>query len=448
MESVALQSPSPMPVSLAENRNWRLFTIFLLYAGQGIPLGLFDFAIPAWMAVNGASAQDIGFVVAMVSIPWSFKFIAGMVMDRYTLLSMGRRRSWIIGAQAVMIVCLILFAIVDPGPRDILLLGIAGLAVNTATVFQDVAVDGLTVDILPESERSMGGGLASGGQILGMAASASFTGAVIYVFGASAAYIACAILVLLVTIHIIWTRERVGERRLPWSIGEAQDVNILAQSNSWLPLLLAALKNTLSVRSFLWFVPLLTTGLTYGICIVAVPLIATAHTGWAEDQLGSLNGTAQLIAGLVAISIGGFAIGKIGAQRALWILRIGYMMLLSWMIWSADSWTDPRILVSFAIGWFLLYSLCGISTVVINMRLSPPAIAATQFSVFMAVANMGISLAGILVASIAVLAEPKVMLMFLVAVQAASVLVLLVVKFPTRQIGNDASVTPGGIARV
>ncbi|MEP3242516.1 MFS transporter, partial [Parasphingorhabdus sp.] len=345
MESVALQSPSPMPVSLAENRNWRLFTIFLLYAGQGIPLGLFDFAIPAWMAVNGASAQDIGFVVAMVSIPWSFKFIAGMVMDRYTLLSMGRRRSWIIGAQAVMIVCLILFAIVDPGPRDILLLGIAGLAVNTATVFQDVAVDGLTVDILPESERSMGGGLASGGQILGMAASASFTGAVIYVFGASAAYIACAILVLLVTIHIIWTRERVGERRLPWSIGEAQDVNILAQSNSWLPLLLAALKNTLSVRSFLWFVPLLTTGLTYGICIVAVPLIATAHTGWAEDQLGSLNGTAQLIAGLVAISIGGFAIGKIGAQRALWILRIGYMMLLSWMIWSADSWTDPRILV-------------------------------------------------------------------------------------------------------
>ncbi len=448
MESVALQSPSPMPVSLAENRNWRLFTIFLLYAGQGIPLGLFDFAIPAWMAVNGASAQDIGFVVAMVSIPWSFKFIAGMVMDRYTLLSMGRRRSWIIGAQAVMIVCLILFAIVDPGPRDILLLGIAGLAVNTATVFQDVAVDGLTVDILPESERSMGGGLASGGQILGMAASASFTGAVIYVFGASAAYIACAILVLLVTIHIIWTRERVGERRLPWSIGEAQDVNILAQSNSWLPLLLAALKNTLSVRSFLWFVPLLTTGLTYGICIVAVPLIATAHTGWAEDQLGSLNGTAQLIAGLVAISIGGFAIGKIGAQRALWILRIGYMMLLSWMIWSADSWTDPRILVSFAIGWFLLYSLCGISTVVINMRLSPPAIAATQFSVFMAVANMGISLAGILVASIAVLAEPKAMLMFLVAVQAASVLVLLVVKFPTRQIGNDASVTPGGIARV
>ncbi|MEP4945390.1 MAG: hypothetical protein ABJT35_13540, partial [Parasphingorhabdus sp.] len=154
MESIALQSPSSMPVSLAENRNWRLFTIFLLYAGQGIPLGLFDFAIPAWMAVNGASAKDIGLVVAMVGIPWSFKFVAGVVMDRYTLLSMGRRRIWIIGAQAVMIVCLILFAIVDPGPRDILLLGIAGLAVNTATVFQDVAVDGLTVDILPESERS------------------------------------------------------------------------------------------------------------------------------------------------------------------------------------------------------------------------------------------------------------------------------------------------------
>lgn len=232
MVYISLASPTSVAFSLAENRRLRLLTIFLLYAGQGIPLGLFDFAIPAWLAVNGASAQDIGFYIAMLGIPWSFKFIAGMVMDRCTLLSMGRRRVWIIGAQTVMIACLIIFAIIDPEPHDILLLAIAGLAVNTATVFQDVAVDGLAVDILPESERSIGGGLASGGQILGMAASASFTGAMIYAFGASAAYVACALLVLLITIHIIWMRERVGERRLPWSRGRAQDVNILAQSNN------------------------------------------------------------------------------------------------------------------------------------------------------------------------------------------------------------------------
>ena len=54
---------------LESNRHLRIFTVFLLYAGQGIPIGLFDFAIPAWMAVNGASAKDIGFLVAMTGIP-------------------------------------------------------------------------------------------------------------------------------------------------------------------------------------------------------------------------------------------------------------------------------------------------------------------------------------------------------------------------------------------
>jgi len=436
MESLTLSTPLRPPLSLAENRNLRLFTIFMLYAGQGIPLGLFDFTIPTWMAVNGASAADIAFVVAMVGIPWSFKFIAGFVMDRYTLLSMGRRRVWIIGAQAVMIALLIAFAIVNPGPDDVLILGIVGLAVNTATVFQDVAVDGLTVDILPEEERSMGGALASGGQVIGIAVSAALTGMMVYAFGASAAYIACGFLVVLVTIHIIWVRERVGERRLPWSEGEAHAANRAAHVGNWLTLLGGALRNSLSAHSLAWFPNLLVSGLNYGICIVAVPLIASGHTGWAEDRLGSLNGTAQLVAGIATIAIGGFVVSKIGAQRSLWMLRLLSVALLGWMIWSSESWSDPRVLMAFVFGWIGLHFMSGISDVVINMRLSPPAISATQFSIFMAVSNMGISLAGILIGSIAALAEPKTMLLFLMVVQGLSVLMLLVFKFPEQQIGR------------
>tara|TARA_R110001599_G_scaffold58344_4_gene160838 strand:+ start:2795 stop:4168 length:1374 start_codon:yes stop_codon:yes gene_type:complete len=444
MDSFAVPTRLRPPLSLAENRNLRLFTIFLLYAGQGIPLGLFDFTIPAWMAVNGAAAADIAFVVAMVGIPWSFKFIAGFVMDRYTLLAMGRRRLWIIGAQAVMIGLLVAFALVNPGPDEVLILGIVGLAVNTATVFQDVAVDGLTVDILPEEERSMGGALASGGQVIGIAVSAALTGTMVYAFGASAAYIACGFLVVLVTIHIIWVRERVGERRLPWSEGEAHAENRIAHADAWLPLVRAALRNSMSGHSLAWFPNLLVTGLTYGICIIAVPLIATGATGWSEDQLGSLNGTAQLVAGIATIAIGGYAVGRIGAQRSLWMLRLLSVALLGWMVWSFESWSDPRVLMAFVFGWIGLHFLSGISDVVINMRLSPPSISATQFSIFMAVSNMGISLAGILIGSIAMLAEPKAMLLFLMVVQTLSVLMLLLCKFPEQQVGGLARAGDGG----
>jgi PAT family beta-lactamase induction signal transducer AmpG len=63
-------------------------------------------------------------------------------MDRYTFLAMGRRRVWLIGAQLTLIALLIGCALLAPGVKDIVLLGGIGFAVNVATTFQDVAVDG------------------------------------------------------------------------------------------------------------------------------------------------------------------------------------------------------------------------------------------------------------------------------------------------------------------
>lgn len=69
---------------LEHSRTLRLFTLFILYVGQGMPIGLFWFAVPAWMAVNGASAADVGSVAALTALPWSLKLINGFIMDRST----------------------------------------------------------------------------------------------------------------------------------------------------------------------------------------------------------------------------------------------------------------------------------------------------------------------------------------------------------------------------
>jgi PAT family beta-lactamase induction signal transducer AmpG len=139
---------------LAENRRLRLSTLFILYVAQGVPIGLFWFAIPAWMAANGAGASDIGYVLALTALPWTLKFVNGFIMDRYTFLAMGRRRIWIVGAQMIMIALLVGCALIRPGVTDILLLGMAGFIVNRVTTFQDVGVDGLAVDIMKGEERA------------------------------------------------------------------------------------------------------------------------------------------------------------------------------------------------------------------------------------------------------------------------------------------------------
>lgn len=85
----------PYP-SLSENIFLRYFSFAALYVAQGIPEGLLWYAIPAWLAKNGKSPAEIGSHVAVIGILWSLRIINAPIMDRFTYLSMGRRRPWVL----------------------------------------------------------------------------------------------------------------------------------------------------------------------------------------------------------------------------------------------------------------------------------------------------------------------------------------------------------------
>ncbi len=76
--------------ALADSSLLRYITFIVLYFAQGVPAGVFGVAFPAWMAINGKSAAEIGSFMAVAMAPWSFKIIAGPLMDRFTYLPMGR----------------------------------------------------------------------------------------------------------------------------------------------------------------------------------------------------------------------------------------------------------------------------------------------------------------------------------------------------------------------
>ena len=165
------------------------------------------------MAANGASAADVGYVLGLTTLPWTLKLVNGFLMDRYTFLPMGRRRIWIIGAQMVMIALLSGCAFIGPGVTDILLLGIGGFVVNMATTFQDVAVDGMAVDIMEEDERARASGMMFGGQSIGIAAATALSGLAIARLGPSAAYLLSAAgFIGAITLYLLLLTERAGER--------------------------------------------------------------------------------------------------------------------------------------------------------------------------------------------------------------------------------------------
>jgi hypothetical protein len=138
---------------LADSPRARFATGSIMYFAQGIPQGLMSIAIPAWLASQGVSAADIGSYLAVIVLPWAFKLVTGPLMDRYEFLPMGRRRPWVIGAQLGLSLSLLALMLVENPVEQIGLLMLIGVLINSFAATQDVAVDGMSIDLTPVREQ-------------------------------------------------------------------------------------------------------------------------------------------------------------------------------------------------------------------------------------------------------------------------------------------------------
>ncbi|WP_340589321.1 MFS transporter [Erythrobacter alti] len=441
-------SPPEGRYVLSLSRRLRLFTLFILYVAQGVPIGLFWFAIPAWMAANGADASDVAYVLGLTALPWTLKLVNGFIMDRYTFLPMGRRRVWIVGAQCMMIGLLSACAFAQPGVEDILLLGIAGFVVNMATTFQDVAVDGLAVDIMEEEERARASGMMFGGQAIGIATATTLTGLAIAQLGPSAAYLLAAAFIGIITIYMLVLRERPGERRLPWSDGEVHQRNLEIQLGAWWPILKSTFKSLILPVSLLWVPVLLVRGFHYGVFTTLTPLIGAGDVGWDEQTISGFVGPAQLIGGILGLTIGGWMGDRFGAKRTVIGLFTAYITMSAVMWTLAPQWSDPSVFIGFVYVWCSLDVLITVAALPISMRLCDPRVAATQFTLYMACSNFGISMGAWASGFSDLLGGLRPMFLIVAALHALGLVMMLAVKYPRKgavppSVLHDVAEAPG-----
>ena len=198
-----------------ENARLRLATGTLLYLAQGLAQGLFFVAIPSWLAVNGQPVGAIGSFVAAISLPWSLKFFIGAVVDRYAFLPMGRRRAWLVGAQACLIISLVVFAIRSPLPSELTTIIIFGTALSAMTAVQDVALDAMIIDLTPKHELGKINAFMLGGKSAGLAGGAALVAYFLEFQSFAIAMIATACLFAIPAFAAILIRERPGEKLFP-----------------------------------------------------------------------------------------------------------------------------------------------------------------------------------------------------------------------------------------
>jgi PAT family beta-lactamase induction signal transducer AmpG len=145
----------------------------LLGFASGLPLALTGQAMQAWLTAEGLSVSLIGFL-ALVGLPYTFKFLWAPLLDRFDLPGFGRRRGWIMVSQALIAVLLFALAGVSPVQSLPVFAGLA-LALAFASATQDVVVDAYRTDLLAPRERGLGSSLTVAGYRVSMIVSGGLT---------------------------------------------------------------------------------------------------------------------------------------------------------------------------------------------------------------------------------------------------------------------------------
>jgi PAT family beta-lactamase induction signal transducer AmpG len=280
-------------------------------------------------------------------------------------------------------------ALMNPGVEQIGLIAALAFAMGLASAFQDVAVDGLAVDILPSEDIERVNGYMFGGQAIGISAGAAISGYLLSYHGLPAAALTLAAIIAAILVLVLIVRERPDERLLPWTKGAASQRNLDLQLGAFGPIIRNLFSAMFTRQTLILLPALIAVTAAWGIFLGLAPLFATNILGWEKAGYSALAGQANLFAGIVCVLFLGGAASRWGARR----LFIGGALLASVgaaaMAALQDHWATPAFFIGAVFLFTTLAFLRGVTGGSLAMRLCTPAVAATQFAVFMAIFNLG-----------------------------------------------------------
>jgi MFS family permease len=368
----------------------RRVVLSLLYFSEGAPIGYIWWAMPTRLREAGMPVEQVGGLIAMLTLPWAFKFLWAPAVDRLRG-SRWSHRHWITVAQIAMGFTLLPLATMNPA--DIVGWATVLLMAHTfCAATQDVAIDAYAIEQVPVAERGATTGWMQAGMLVGRAifggvalAAESYIGAagVVYALIAS----------IWMTLAVLWiVRLDAPDQSVSNAINAREPLfaalgRALRGRRTWLGLGLALIAGAGFEAAGGLMGPMLTDrgatkeeiGWFLAIPVVTLIILGGLTGGMVADRLGHLRLVSLLIV-LVAMSVGGIA-----------------------AVHSLTDAAPPNVLMAAAAPMYFLIGSLTAATYALFMDLSDPAIGGTQFSAYMGATNMceawAIALAGTIAGS-------------------------------------------------
>ena len=382
---------------LSDSAKTRYLTGALAYFAQGIPKGLLHIALPAWLAVEGVPPTEIAAFLGVIMLPWAFKLLVGPLMDHYEYLPMGKRRPWVLAMQLGMVVSLLGLALIDDPASQVGLLMAVGFVINVFTAAQDVAVDGMCIDLVPIEEEGRLNSYLSFGKAVGWATFTAIIGTLLVNYGTRMTALVCSVGAAVVLVYLLLVRERPGERLLPWTRGEASPQNDPPPSFREM---FSDLNHVLWTRaSLVMMLIMFMAGMFSGYGRALMPIAAVQVFEFTTPQWSELNAVMGFAGAVMALFLGPI-IDRRGAKSVmgLTILLTGihaFTLAFTQEIWSNETYVLVMVSV-----WILLLPIIMVCVLALAMSICTSAESATQFAIYMSVCNIGATVGSLFYGSV------------------------------------------------
>ena len=148
--------------------------IVLLFLGMasGLPYLLVFGTLSVWLVEAGIQRATIGFL-SWSLLAYGFKFIWAPLIDSlpvpWLTKRLGRRRSWLLVAQLMIIGALMLMASTDPADQQqLVILAIGAVCLAFASATQDIVIDAYRIDLATPQYQTLFAGTTVSGYRIGM----------------------------------------------------------------------------------------------------------------------------------------------------------------------------------------------------------------------------------------------------------------------------------------
>ncbi|MGF6593892.1 RhtX/FptX family siderophore transporter [Pseudomonas sp. 2835] len=313
-------------------KHWRMVLTFaLLYLSQGICFGIAMDALPTLLRHDGAALDALAFL-PLVGLPWVVKFVWAPQVDNHWSPPLGRRRSWIMPMQILVLLCLVTLAriglSVDTAGWAVGLLILASFASAT----QDIATDGMAAEYFSDNMLARINAIQVGGTMFGFFVGGAGALLLSGHFGQTTAFGLLALVPLASLCCVAWLHVAPAQEKQP-DVAHASLLRFIKRPGALSLVVLALLSAMTAVSGF------------------GLSKLFLNDAGWSLQAIGQLGMSGGVVTIVLGCGGGAWLIRVLGLWPAFMLaVAMAGVAALIWLLQASGAVATQVELIWLAVG--------------------------------------------------------------------------------------------------